>query len=206
MYLKPLNFCYTNSIWRDKTATDSEGNGNTLMTDSHRPSTWSSPSSETNLCCLLYKQQYTRCSQLQRLQDLAERPMWLDSRSSGRGDKEELADVLGWEGTKVTIMMPITEREDGERLGPPTPTSDTWKCFRWQLDCVCLPETLWENLGKVHFQNRHLVSVTSGNTCVEPQTLRGTKQNSWLPNPVVLNLCVATLANLYHQKYLYYDS
>lgn len=62
--------------------------------------------------------------------------MWLDSRSSGKGDKEEPADVLGWEGTKVTSMMPITEREDRERLGPPTPTPDTWKRFRWQLD-VC---------------------------------------------------------------------
>ena len=93
--------------------------------------------------------------------------MWLDSRSSGKGDKEEHADILGWEGTKVTSMRPIMVKEDQERLGPPTPTSDTWKCFRWQLDCVCLPETLWEKLDKGHFQNRHLVSVTSGNTYVE---------------------------------------
>lgn len=66
-------------------------------------------------------------------------------------------------------MMPITEkgRQRVWRLGLPTPTSDTWKYFRWQLDCVCLPETLWEKLGKVHVQSRHLVSVTSGNTHVE---------------------------------------
>lgn len=64
-------------------------------------------------------------------------------------------------------MKPITEKEDRGRLGPPTPTSDTRKCFGWQLDCVCLPETLWEKLGKVHAQNRHLVSLASGNTYVE---------------------------------------
>lgn len=58
-------------------------------------------------------------------------------------------------------------KEDQDRLGPPTPTSDTWKSFRWQLDCVSLPGTLWEKLDKGHFQKRHLVSVTSGNTYVE---------------------------------------
>lgn len=32
---------------------------------------------------------------------------------------------------------------------------------------MCLPETMWEKLGKVHVQNRHLVSLASGNTYVE---------------------------------------
>lgn len=57
--------------------------------------------------------------------------------------------------------------------GPSTPASNTWKCFRWQLDCVSLHETLWEKLGKVHIQNRHLVSVTSGNTRVEAPDSKG---------------------------------
>lgn len=36
--------------------------------------------------------------------------MWLNSRSFGKGKRKETADVLGWEGTKVTNMEPITEK------------------------------------------------------------------------------------------------
>lgn len=50
------------------------------------------------------------CAQLQSGQDFAERPMWLNSRSFGKGKRKEMADVLGWEGTKVTNMEPITEK------------------------------------------------------------------------------------------------
>lgn len=60
-----------------------------------------------------YAVKYTKsntCSQFQSGQDFAVRPMWLDSRSFVKGNRKETADVLGWEGTKVTNMKPITEK------------------------------------------------------------------------------------------------
>lgn len=65
-----------------------------------------------------YAVKYTKaCSQFQSGQDFAVRPMWLDSRSYGKGNRKETADVLGWEGTKVTNMKPITEKRRQREAG-----------------------------------------------------------------------------------------
>lgn len=103
------------SIRRDKTATDPEGNGSTLTNDNLDPALG---------VPLLVRQNHagnytnsSACSQLHRCQDFAERPMWLDSRGSGKGDKEEPADVLGREGTKVTSMMPIMVKGKKTKTG-----------------------------------------------------------------------------------------
>lgn len=50
------------------------------------------------------------CSQLQSGQGFTVRPMWLDPRSFKKRARKEPADVVGREGTKVTSMMPITEK------------------------------------------------------------------------------------------------
>lgn len=63
---------------------------------------------------------------------------------------------------------------------------------------MCPPEILWEKLGKVHVQSRHLVSVTSGNTYEEAPD----PSNFLAPSHTQKRLPRPSLKDLHKEVYL----